>query len=43
MRISRVFGQTLHDSPAAAEVVSHQLLMRPGFSPRPETSGFDVK
>ena len=31
MKISQLFGQTLRDSPAEADVVSHQLLMRAGF------------
>jgi prolyl-tRNA synthetase len=31
MKLSQLFGQTLRDSPAEAEVVSHQLLMRAGF------------
>jgi prolyl-tRNA synthetase len=31
MRMSKLFGQTLRDAPAEAEVVSHQLLMRAGF------------
>jgi prolyl-tRNA synthetase len=31
MRMSRLFGQTLRETPAEAEVSSHQLLMRAGF------------
>ncbi len=31
MKISQLFGQTLRDAPAEAEVVSHSLLMRAGF------------
>jgi prolyl-tRNA synthetase len=31
MKISQLFGQTLRDDPAEAEVVSHSLLMRAGF------------
>lgn len=31
MRMSQLFGQTLRDAPAEAEVVSHNLLMRAGF------------
>ncbi len=31
MRLSQLFGQTLRDAPAEAEVASHQLLMRAGF------------
>ncbi len=31
MKLSQLFGQTLHDAPAEADVVSHQLLMRAGF------------
>jgi prolyl-tRNA synthetase len=31
MRFSQLFGQTLRESPADAQVVSHQLLMRAGF------------
>ncbi|MCX6035891.1 MAG: proline--tRNA ligase, partial [Chloroflexi bacterium] len=31
MKLSQLFGQTLRDAPAEAEVVSHQLLMRAGF------------
>jgi len=31
MKMSRLFGQTLRDAPADADVVSHQLLMRAGF------------
>ena len=31
MKMSQLFGQTLRDAPAEAEVVSHQLLMRAGF------------
>ena len=31
MKISQLFGQTLRDIPAEADVVSHQLLMRAGF------------
>ena len=31
MKISQLFGQTLRDAPAEADVVSHQLLMRAGF------------
>lgn len=31
MRISRLFGATLRDSPASAECASHQLLLRAGF------------
>ena len=42
MKLSHLFGQTLRDAPAEAEVVSHSLLMRAGF-PHPETSDFVVK
>lgn len=31
MHISRLFGQTLRETPAEAEVASHQLLLRAGF------------
>ena len=31
MRMSHLFGQTLRDAPAEAEVTSHQLLLRAGF------------
>jgi len=31
MTLSQLFGQTLRDAPAEAEVVSHSLLMRAGF------------
>jgi prolyl-tRNA synthetase len=31
MKLSQLFGQTLRDTPAETEVVSHQLLMRAGF------------
>jgi prolyl-tRNA synthetase len=31
MKISQLFGQTLREAPAEADVVSHQLLMRAGF------------
>jgi prolyl-tRNA synthetase len=31
MKISQLFGQTLRDAPAEADVTSHQLLMRAGF------------
>ena len=31
MKISQLFGQTLRDAPAEADVISHQLLMRAGF------------
>lgn len=31
MRMSQMFGQTLREAPADAEVVSHQLLVRAGF------------
>jgi prolyl-tRNA synthetase len=31
MRMSKLFGQTLRDAPADAEVISHQLLVRAGF------------
>ncbi len=31
MKISQLFGQTLRDIPAEADVASHQLLMRAGF------------
>ena len=31
MRISRSFGKTLRESPAEAETISHQLLVRAGF------------
>ena len=31
MKMSQLFGQTLRDAPAEADVVSHQLLMRAGF------------
>jgi prolyl-tRNA synthetase len=31
MRFSQLFGQTLRDAPAEAEVASHSLLMRAGF------------
>ncbi len=31
MRMSQLFGQTLRDAPAEAEVESHKLLMRAGF------------
>jgi prolyl-tRNA synthetase len=31
MKLSQLFGQTLRDAPAEADVVSHQLLMRAGF------------
>jgi prolyl-tRNA synthetase len=31
MRISQLFGRTLHDNPAEAEMVSHRLLQRGGF------------
>lgn len=31
MRMSALFGQTLREAPAEAELVSHQLLMRAGF------------
>lgn len=31
MRLSRLFGRTLREMPAGAEMVSHQLLLRAGF------------
>ena len=31
MRMTQLFGQTLRDAPAEAQVVSHQLLLRAGF------------
>jgi prolyl-tRNA synthetase len=31
MKLSQLFGQTLRDAPAEADVVSHKLLMRAGF------------
>ncbi len=31
MRMSRLFGRTLREAPADAEVISHQLLVRAGF------------
>ena len=31
MKLSQLFGQTLRDSPAEADVESHKLLMRAGF------------
>ncbi len=31
MRMTRLFGRTLREAPADAEVVSHQLLVRAGF------------
>ena len=31
MRFSQLFGRTLHDNPADAELVSHRLLQRAGF------------
>ncbi len=31
MRMSRLFGRTLREAPADAEVISHQLLLRAGF------------
>jgi prolyl-tRNA synthetase len=31
MKLSNLFGQTLRDAPAEAEVISHSLLMRAGF------------
>jgi prolyl-tRNA synthetase len=31
MKLSQLFGQTLHEAPTEADVVSHQLLMRAGF------------
>jgi prolyl-tRNA synthetase len=31
MKFSQLFGQTLRDAPAEADVISHQLLMRAGF------------
>ncbi|MEW6716425.1 MAG: proline--tRNA ligase [Chloroflexota bacterium] len=31
MRFSRLFGQTLYQSPAEAQIASHQLLLRAGF------------
>ncbi len=31
MKMSQLFGQTLRDAPAEADVVSHQLLIRAGF------------
>jgi prolyl-tRNA synthetase len=31
MRMSKLFGQTLREAPADAEVISHQLLVRAGF------------
>jgi prolyl-tRNA synthetase len=31
MKMSQLFGQTLRDAPAEAEIASHQLLMRAGF------------
>ena len=31
MRMSQLFGQTLRDAPAEAEVTSHQLLLRAGY------------
>ena len=31
MRLSNLFGATLHESPAGTEVASHQLLLRAGF------------
>ena len=31
MKLSQLFGQTLRDAPAEADIASHQLLMRAGF------------
>src|SRR5512137_550402 len=31
MKISHLFGQTLREAPAEADIASHQLLMRAGF------------
>ena len=31
MKLSQLFGQTLRDAPAEADITSHQLLMRAGF------------
>ena len=31
MRMSRLFGQTLRDAPAEAEITSHKLLLRANF------------
>ncbi len=30
MKMSQLFGQTLREAPTDAEVVSHNLLLRPG-------------
>ena len=38
MRFSRLFGRTLREDPAEAEIVSHQLLQRGGFI-KPLASG----
>ncbi len=38
MKLSQLFGQTLRDAPADADVISHKLLMRAGFI-RPLGSG----
>jgi prolyl-tRNA synthetase len=38
MRFSRLFGRTLRDNPAEAEIVSHRLLQRAGFI-KPLASG----
>jgi len=38
LRLSRLFGKTLREAPADAEMVSHQLLVRAGFI-RPLTAG----
>ena len=31
MKMSQLFGQTLRETPAEAEVISHSLLLRAGF------------
>ena len=38
MRLSKMFGQTLREAPAEAQVASHQLLLRAGFI-RPMVAG----
>ena len=38
MRFSRLFGRTLRDNPAEAEIISHRLLQRAGFI-KPLASG----
>jgi prolyl-tRNA synthetase len=38
MRLSRLFGETLRESPSDAEMISHQLLLRAGFI-RPLAAG----